>query len=205
MAQLNAFDKYGFLHNDIHLGNILIDKKSKKNKKVKYTINYIEYNYEIPVSLMPIISDFDRSVIIDPTTNLLPEYKQENTLYANIIQTFSKFVDLLKNEDDKIKMRDAIYNIGLPENGSYRNLEISSMNYFYNSIRTYGIDKIHNIRIGYEIHEEYKWKILNEQIVMLNKLWLNIFGSLLFPNYSSPELADIANRKRIMKLKSFDT
>lgn len=202
MAQLNAFDKCGFIHNDMHLGNILIDKKSNETKKVTYTINYTDYNYELPISLMPIISDFDKSVILDPTTVLLPKYEIKNLLYDNIIQTFNMFVDLLKDENDKIKMSNAIYNIGSFENGSYRSFEISSMNYLYNSIKIYGIDKIHNNHIGYKIYEEYKWQILNKQIVILNDLWYDIFGSLLFPNYASPEIANMAYQKRIKKLRN---
>lgn len=54
---LYAYEKYGFIHNDTHLGNILL-KKSKKN--------LIIYNHDIQlpgIGILPVIMDFDRSKI----------------------------------------------------------------------------------------------------------------------------------------------
>ena len=59
---LYAYEKYGFIHRDTHLGNILL--KTTKKKQIKY-------NHEIILEvdgMLPIIMDFDRSIITTDKT-----------------------------------------------------------------------------------------------------------------------------------------
>ena len=52
MIQLELFDKYQFVHNDIHLGNIFIDKISQENK--------IIYDKNILTSFNIYLTDFEQ-------------------------------------------------------------------------------------------------------------------------------------------------
>lgn len=59
---LYAYEKYSFIHRDTHLGNILL--KTTKKKQIKY-------NHEIILEvdgMLPIIMDFDRSIIATDKT-----------------------------------------------------------------------------------------------------------------------------------------
>jgi hypothetical protein len=83
---LYAYEKYGFIHNDAHLGNILL-KESKKE-----TITY-NYDIKLPVmSILPVIMDFDKSNVINNTNNI----NGAKPVYVDIIRIF----DLISAELD---------------------------------------------------------------------------------------------------------
>lgn len=77
LSIINAYFNFGFLHNDLHLSNILIEN-NKKSKKLTYKfqnkIIIIENNK------IPIISDFDKSIIYNDEI-----IKDTNTFYAVLI------------------------------------------------------------------------------------------------------------------------
>lgn len=76
---LYAYEKYGFIHNDTHLGNILL----KKSKKQSVTYNY---DIQLPVmSILPIIMDFDRSKI----TNIPNDPDGTKFVYIDIRRIFN--------------------------------------------------------------------------------------------------------------------
>jgi hypothetical protein len=101
LAQVNAYYKIGFLHNDIHLGNILLRNK-------KDTLNYVFYDKHIKmnVDIIPILSDFDRSKIFnkeyfDDKELFNIDYDKEHNIVQNLIKTFKICLLLLKNKDVK--------------------------------------------------------------------------------------------------------
>jgi hypothetical protein len=107
LAQLYIFNKTGFLHNDIHLGNILV-KKSKEDITLNYKINIINNNIPINkhriniiTNFLPLISDFDRASIYNQPHITEEEYNDQNTLGGNIYDTFNRCIVLLKNKDEK--------------------------------------------------------------------------------------------------------
>jgi hypothetical protein len=107
LAQLYIFNKTGFLHNDIHLGNILV-KKSKEDITLNYKINIIDNNIPINkhriniiTNFLPLISDFDRASIYNQPHITEEEYNDQNTLGGNIYDTFNRCIVLLKNKDEK--------------------------------------------------------------------------------------------------------
>jgi serine/threonine protein kinase len=94
---LYAYEKYGFIHNDTHLGNILL-KKSKKN--------LIIYNHDIQlpvIGILPVIMDFDRSKI----TAIPNDPDGSKFVYADIQRIFyliSSELDIKTNMTDKISI-----------------------------------------------------------------------------------------------------
>ena len=103
LAQLYIFNNTGFLHNDIHLGNILV-KKSKEDITLNYKINIIDNNIPINkhriniiTNFLPLISDFDRASIYNQPHITEEEYNDQNTLGSNIYDTFNRCIVLLKN------------------------------------------------------------------------------------------------------------
>jgi hypothetical protein len=73
---LYAYEKYGFIHNDIHVGNILLTKSSKKS------ISYSN-NIEIPViGILPTIMDFNLSKI----TSTPNDVNGNSHVYIDIIR-----------------------------------------------------------------------------------------------------------------------
>jgi len=104
LAQIHIFSKTGFLHNNIHLGNFLIDKK-KDTIELKYKIdieNIKKVNINILSNFIPIISDFNESTIYDNNDLTEDEYRKQNTLGKNIFATFNICLTLLKNNKDLI-------------------------------------------------------------------------------------------------------
>jgi predicted unusual protein kinase regulating ubiquinone biosynthesis (AarF/ABC1/UbiB family) len=95
LAQLYIFNKTGFLHNDIHLGNILV-KKSKEDITLNYKINIIDNNIPINkhriniiTNFLPLISDFDRGSIYNQPHITEEEYNEKNINIEKYIN-FSK-------------------------------------------------------------------------------------------------------------------
>ena len=120
LAQIHIFNKTGFLHNDIHLGNILIEK-SKNEIELKYKINtsyFIDVKriFIIKTNFIPIISDFNNSIIYSDKSppkiysdksppkiysdKSPPKiyYDNKYTLGENIYKTFNECLLLLKDK-----------------------------------------------------------------------------------------------------------
>ena len=110
LSQLHIFNKYGFIHNDLHLGNILTESFLNTN----YTLNYKikEENITTNTNFKIIISDFDQSKSYDPNVynnydNNFMDYNIddikkctfniEHNLLDNIINTIKDCLRLLHN------------------------------------------------------------------------------------------------------------
>jgi len=72
---LYAHKETGFIHNDLHLGNIML-KKSRQSK-----ISYGEFSSLDCMGIIPIIMDFDRSIIQENNFSLLYDKLQTTMQY----------------------------------------------------------------------------------------------------------------------------
>jgi RIO-like serine/threonine protein kinase len=101
LAQMHAYSKTGLLHNDMHLGNVLIHK-SKKLIQIKYEIqtdSHIKTEINISSDFIPIISDFNEASIYKKDHDLkLLEFRKQFTLCKNINDTFNQCLLLLKEK-----------------------------------------------------------------------------------------------------------
>lgn len=110
--QYELYYKYGFVHNDIHLGNILIEKADA------HTTEFRSYDLDLPSELIKefqvkistkfklYLSDFEYSLILKKS--LYPEImtffetkkniKKENTLIHNLYNTFEACLELIKDD-----------------------------------------------------------------------------------------------------------
>lgn len=152
LSQLHAFDAVGFLHMDIHLGNILLKNKPVK---LKYTINKKDYVYEFKYKI--ILIDYDKSIVMDKLFMNLPNYMSNYTLIYNIINTINSISRLLPLNEE-IKLNENIKQIILD------NAEKTLKSYY-----------------KYEIfYDEYKSKNINQCINFINKFWKLTYGMYLF-------------------------
>jgi hypothetical protein len=101
LAQIHAYSKIGFLHNDTHLGNILIHK-SKRSIQIKYEIkteSFKEKEIIITSDFIPIFSDFNESIIYKKEYDLKrDDFNYDYTLCNNINNTFNQCLLLLKDK-----------------------------------------------------------------------------------------------------------
>jgi hypothetical protein len=107
LVQLELFNKYGFVHNDIHLGNILI-----KKEKSTINFNYKDNNIKLDTDIKLYLTDFEYSLILFYSIN--PKIKQflkdinnrnyDYTLEKNIYNTFYCCLELLEDEKMKTKL-----------------------------------------------------------------------------------------------------
>jgi len=144
-AQLEAFYKYGFLHNDIHKGNILFEK------------NNFKYIFSLSKFYKPIIFDEKNKFVLADFNNsdlLHPVYRKEytidypnkkyydieHTLPTNILATFKTVLELHENGtkifEELIKLKEGGGCIFTTING-----------YYIKSLRSY---LLYDQRIDYE-------------------------------------------------------
>lgn len=160
-AQLIAFEKYGFLYNNMNYNNILIHKE---NFEYNYNINYRQIKVKGYYKIYLI--DFTNSDLLDPKyriyytpdyiENDLPNIKyrnSNNTLPHNIYNTFILFTKML--DDIKlIKMIESALTNGIPTLDYYVVKYNKLFNHFYNKNEyEYCITK--NIHIIIEMINEY--------------------------------------------------
>jgi predicted unusual protein kinase regulating ubiquinone biosynthesis (AarF/ABC1/UbiB family) len=112
LAQLHAFYNFGFLHNDIHLGNILL---SKTISTLNYSFSKI--NVTLNVVYVPILSDFGWSKLFTEEyfrdkDKFIEELNHDHNIIQNLI-TFNLCLLLL--DDDEIKKRIKIRYINSEE------------------------------------------------------------------------------------------
>ena len=172
LAQLNAFNLYGFMHMDIHLGNILCGPSLTEPKEIIYTFpSNTYYNkthiYKIIVDREVFITDFDKSIFINPD---LEKFKFESThlLIYNLIRTLNKCAELIAKQDEKIKFKQIIANQQNQEN-NYIHFEEKDLSAYSK---------------GYKELELYKKDVLNCSFSYLNKVWLDYFGNYLFNDFT---------------------
>lgn len=73
-----AKQKVGFIHGDLHLGNVLLKKSNRKE------ISYGDYDTLEVSNILPVIMDFDKSTLVE---------KYDRFLYMDL----SKFISLMSN------------------------------------------------------------------------------------------------------------
>lgn len=111
-GQYNAFAYEGFTHNDIHLGNILIDKL-KEPKILNYEYGYSEHFKDIiSVDCEFILADLDNYYLFNEDSHrefheFLRENKYfDNSLPLNILQTIEALNQQLNDElNDNLKYK----------------------------------------------------------------------------------------------------
>jgi hypothetical protein len=167
LCQLHIYEKIGFVHNDIHLGNILLNliPKEKKPEILIYEIKNIKYTVETNRKL--ILSDFDKSIIYDQNILPLENMNYDHTIHINIIKTINAFKMLL-DKNDKKKLSDSLEKA------------LNSFSYYF---ITSG-EKL--LRSYYKRNRDYSDFIsisTMECIVLLNLLWFDIYDEYLFPKY----------------------
>ena len=168
LCQLHIYEKIGFLHNDIHLGNILLSiiPKSEEPETLIYEIKNKKYKEETSRKL--ILSDFDESTIYNQDILPLVPIDYNHTIHANIIKTINAFKMLL-DKNDKKKLSDS--------------LEKTLNSFPYNFIRS----GEKSLRSYYKRNMDYLDfidKTTMNCITMLNRLWFDIYDEHLFPCYS---------------------
>lgn len=152
LIQIYIFDKYGILHNDLHLANILI-----KTYDDYINLNYIiktnrmtnkDFNIVLRTKIRLIIIDYSTCISYDPeiyskydpnfmNLKIKKTYDSDNKLFIKIIKTFEETIRLLKYEvgqqllnkiNNYINSNDFILN---------RNLSCKSLRNYYLGRSTY--------------------------------------------------------------------
>lgn len=91
IASYLAYCKYGFMHNDLHLENILLRKTTEKNKK--YDALVISTN-----GIEPVITDYDRS-----------QFDSNKQSFYMFVMDVSIFTNLLSRSYPKIESLQKIH------------------------------------------------------------------------------------------------
>jgi predicted site-specific integrase-resolvase len=145
-GQLNAFQKIGFLHMDIHLYNIMYADKtneielnylfSHKNLILSTTeiVSPSIRNYSIKTTREFILCDLDKCIIFNSNITL-PPHNENNLLIMNIIQTINRCSELFDTVTDKNtfrKISDLIQN----HERDYFHYERKDLRTFYKTGKT---------------------------------------------------------------------
>ncbi len=105
LIQIDLFNKYGFTHNDIHLGNILVKKETHH---ITYNFVLNDKDIQINTDKTLVLTDFEESVIISKKTRQVMLQSNKctylNTLESNIYNTFSMMIELLKDDQEKFDL-----------------------------------------------------------------------------------------------------
>lgn len=169
-AQLEAFYKYGFLHNDIHKANILFEEND-----FKYTFKLSKSKYYKPIvfneKIKFVITDFDRADLLNPKYRKKYEadypnkkyFDEDYTLPNNILATFKTVLEIYENGtkvyEELIKLRGG-------GGGIY-----SSINrYYIKSLRSY---LLYDQRIDYE---EFINRNIADAYTLCNRFYNHIFN-----------------------------
>ena len=101
-SYLYAYEQIGFLHNDCHLGNVLIDKTDEK-----------EYVYKIKDTIIKVPVFGYKIIIMDYETSIFDMNKKEaNTLTTNMLSILTNCLKISKkNTDAELYFYKGIYNI----------------------------------------------------------------------------------------------
>ena len=168
LIQLELFNYYGFIHRNIKLSNIMIEKN--KNRDIRFFISNNFKSIIINSKYKLLLSDFDKSKILFRCLNpeIINFFKNksniiyENSLEYNIINTFYECIKLLDNNN--------IYNK------------------FIQIINSYNIDKRYIIKklSSYsrkEINEYvYKKDTISNCIFIISTLFDSLFNNYSFLN-----------------------
>ena len=167
-CQLHIYNKIGFVHNDIHLGNILVKKidDSKELETLIYTIR--NRKYMIKTNFKLILSDFDQSIIYDQQILPLEKYNEIFTIQYNIIRTINVFKKMLKMSDQQIVSESLEKSLN---SFSYHYLDYSEkiLRSYYKQNRDY---------------DDFIERSILECILLLNDIWILLYNKNLFPAHA---------------------
>ena len=116
---MESFNKYGFVHGDLSLGNILYCIQ-KKNQIIDYELtNFRTTRLNVEIGdIIPIISDFDKSESYKkeiyyqynskPIKLLLKGYKQTNTIFESLSKIIQDCVGLIENQEEQYFIKNEI-------------------------------------------------------------------------------------------------
>lgn len=162
LCQLHIYWKIGFVHNDIHLGNFLINRRKEKDTFI-YQIKNKSYKLETDIKV--ILTDFDRAIIYNQDILPLEPYNNEYTIHSNIIKTISSFKHLLETHD-KEKLSKHLE----------ESLKMYSSGFIY-----LGEKSLRSYYKGYNDYEHFIRQSISDCIVMLNHLWMSLYKYNLVP------------------------
>ena len=144
ISQIYAFEKYGFIHTDLHLGNILL-KTHTNNRELKYIIKNNPYKeglteIKINTKIIIILTDFTYCISYNPeiynryNRDFLDKttFDKNNTLLNRIIISLLESTKLL-DEKNEIIMYNKIKNY-INMNDNYKrnlNFSIKALNNYY--------------------------------------------------------------------------
>ena len=164
-ALIYAFELRGFIHGDLHIENILINKQKKE---LTYIIDKKEYILKTDQEC--IIMDFDKSITYDIQYMNLTELIKENTLIHSIQKIIYICSTLYKKE--KTYKLDPL-NVALEE----------TLKHIYYDIIAHGTSILGSY---YQDSRTYK-EFINETIIdvmyFINIFWKKLYDKYLFPEY----------------------
>ncbi len=143
LAQINLFRRYGITHNDIHSGNILIHKHSKK---IELNYGYLDKPIKIETEYEFILSDYDKCILFNPINindnstevdmNIsdVMEDLMQSILLFNIIRTIKVLLERL-NKDEKKKLSDFFQEFENKYQDKYYDRERELLNKYLSSLK----------------------------------------------------------------------
>ena len=174
LAQIVAFEKYGFIHNDLHLGNILY-KMHNNEIRIEYMIK--NKNIIVKDNVEIIISDYENSICYDSEQfikydeNFLwiqsenkmnsRNHHDQNTLTQNIINVTNISINLLQmNNKHNLQVKQNI--------GEFLNSE------WLNEKSKFSRKKLRSLFRKNYTYERYKRDEIDSNIIIINELFKKI-------------------------------
>lgn len=100
LIQLELFNNYGFTHNDMHLGNVLVKKTANH-----FIFPFGSKTIDIITDKTLVLTDFEESIIISKKNRRVMlesnKCKYGRSLESNVYNTFAMCIELLKDENAK--------------------------------------------------------------------------------------------------------
>ena len=172
LAQLNAFNIYGFMHMDIHLGNILCGPALTEFKEIVYTFPANTYynktcTYKVITDKEVFISDYGTCIFIDPELDTF-KFESKHLLFYNLIRTLNKCAELIAKPEERLKFKQIIAN--------KQNYDLNYIHREEKCLSAY-------VKGNKEL-ELYKEDVLTSSFSYLNKVWFDYFEHYLFNDFA---------------------
>jgi len=168
-ALMYAFESSGFIHADLHIENILLNR-TDYDKELIYKID--THTYKLNAKFECIIMDFDKSITYNNQYMPTPDFIKEHTIIHSIKEIIQMCGHLYKKnkkyEEDPLnkilnKILEIPYYIISLQHGT------SLLSSFYSESRTY---------------EQFINLSILETIYFVNKFWKELFDEYLFTKYT---------------------
>jgi len=185
-----------FLHNDLHLGNILIVKSEKyKNKIFKY--HSIEYKIS-KSKYTPYMIDFDQSLIdgevnpkmINDTLIKDNNFDEYYLTYKIVIECFYEITSIIKTDIDLSLIKNRYKGLKKINNKLYNSYEIMIYIYFFNLFSEFLYDENEELFVNKKGIKNDK---LNDMIKLLNSInkVYNVFLMVLINYIKTRHILDM--------------